>query len=615
MKKLLLLLLSAVSLNAQVSPPPASVAEVEAGTDAYKYVTPYSLAQAGITVGGGSGGGGVISNEFISPIAGVWYTNTTPWVGLLKCAVTYNVETEALNQATLDFEIDSTQDEVADFTTSYNFSGTNSASVQQVVVEFIQPGYAYRFNDTSVGGNITVGGANTTGNQIMYFGTNDSGGSGSVSAAEVASIMGTNNAGGLNSTGLDAITVQYETQIDDAAAVGYYAAGRARREARTLYLTNSGALVLSAGQRATNLLIGPNLNGSGTGRTIVNHQYTQRFRMSGYLKAVSLWVPPDSATSYNITFRTFKLGQSTNHFTAKYSSSAYAVVTGSNYVTVTDTIPVEEGDFIGVYLPSTGGNSGVSAITNGVGDSVVYVAGNITSSNAYFSGKLNGYSLNIKAWTSAPIIAYCGDSITAGHHGLGVSWYPYFDTSYPAISGFIYNSYPYQFWTNYASEASYCNYSAGGKNTAWIAANSVAEATNDNASVLVFAGGANDIAQELPWASMLAGLNTMRQKWPQDRPLFVAEILPFQGSHLSEVYAQNIRDFNANIRLWAATNNAAILPFWKYFGDTDLDYLTSEYDSGDGVHLSTAGAQLYARLIKPYLSSVVNTFATTNNWP
>lgn len=409
--------------------------------------------------------------------------------------------------------------------------------------------------------------------------------------------------------------MRIEATIDQAAQVGYYAAGRARREAGTLYLTNSAALVLSAGQRSTNLLIGPNLNGSGTGRTIVNHQLTQRFRMSGYLKAVSLWVPPDSAVSYNIIFRTFSLGSSTNNFTTKYSTSAYPVVTGSNYVTITDSIPVQEGDFIGVYLPATGGNSGVSSITNGSGDSCVYAAGNITSADALFSGKINGTSLNIKAWTSAPVIAFCGDSITAGHHGLGVSWFPYLDTDYAAISGYIYNSFPYQVWTNYASDTSYCNYGAGGKNTAWIAVNGVTAATNDNASVLVFAGGANDIAQELPWSSMLSGLNTMRQKWPTDRPLFVAEILPFQSSHDSEVYAQNIRDFNANIRLWAATNNAVVLPFWKYFGAADLDYLQSDYDSGDGVHLSTAGAVRYAQLLKPYLSSVVNTFATTNNWP
>lgn len=57
MKKLLLsaLCFFAVAAKAAVPAPPASAAETAAGTDRYKYVTPYGLANAGILGGGGGG--------------------------------------------------------------------------------------------------------------------------------------------------------------------------------------------------------------------------------------------------------------------------------------------------------------------------------------------------------------------------------------------------------------------------------------------------------------------------------------------------------------------------------------------------------------------------------
>jgi hypothetical protein len=64
-------------LLAQLAPPPATVDEVIAGTDTYKYVSPYSLAQAGI---GASGGGIVFSNAWnLSLAADTWYTNNTEY--------------------------------------------------------------------------------------------------------------------------------------------------------------------------------------------------------------------------------------------------------------------------------------------------------------------------------------------------------------------------------------------------------------------------------------------------------------------------------------------------------------------------------------------------------
>lgn len=62
MKKVLVLLLSSVTCFALLPPPPASVSEVAAGTDQYKYVTPYGLAQGGA---GGVSASGLAAGSYL----------------------------------------------------------------------------------------------------------------------------------------------------------------------------------------------------------------------------------------------------------------------------------------------------------------------------------------------------------------------------------------------------------------------------------------------------------------------------------------------------------------------------------------------------------------------
>ena len=153
MKKLLpIILCLPLCVFAQTPPPaPASAQDVTDGTATYKFISPYSLAQSGVT-----GGGATISNQVIAAVPANFYTNNTPHyligyarlgisgVGTMQCSVTNSANTRFF---------DYTEDAL-------------SASATSNTIAFTVPPYGwYKF-----AGQTTV---LTAGNQaLFYYATN-----------------------------------------------------------------------------------------------------------------------------------------------------------------------------------------------------------------------------------------------------------------------------------------------------------------------------------------------------------------------------------------------------------------------------------------------------------
>lgn len=164
-KILLLLLFCTSSCFAQLPPPPATVAEVEAGTDTYKYVTPYTLAQAGIT----GGGGAAVSNATVAASILTRYTNNTDYLLFVDAqlyqsatvvATAYSYALVSTNYVDLAWTKQYTWDVGTDNTYDSTF--------------YVIPGGVFRWTN-SVGNGAML-------NQRMrltYFSTNSGSGSGS----------------------------------------------------------------------------------------------------------------------------------------------------------------------------------------------------------------------------------------------------------------------------------------------------------------------------------------------------------------------------------------------------------------------------------------------------
>ena len=162
-------------IMAQVPPPaPASAQDVTDGTATYKFISPYTLAQAGIT---GGGGGAAVSNAVgITFATETRYTNDTAYYAEVSAAINLSQVGGAI--ATLTYYQDINLDGTSDFNRSYSMtmaSGTHL--LNPVMREIVPPGAAYAFTNASGGGSIASFVAAK--GAVTYYSTNTGGGGGS----------------------------------------------------------------------------------------------------------------------------------------------------------------------------------------------------------------------------------------------------------------------------------------------------------------------------------------------------------------------------------------------------------------------------------------------------
>jgi hypothetical protein len=184
----LLLLVIAVPLRAQERvPQKATAAQVAAGVNDTRYVTPKALADAGWTPGGS--GGGVVSNEVNMDFElDTWYTNSTEyWVQPIGV-----VELQG-DPTIVEFQV---RTNLADLTEDYmRRFAVAAGSVTAVQDGLVAPGHAWRWFLAS--GNATMNETAPNGNELIYWGSGGGGG-GSLDAAAVAVVVGNSVESGTN---------------------------------------------------------------------------------------------------------------------------------------------------------------------------------------------------------------------------------------------------------------------------------------------------------------------------------------------------------------------------------------------------------------------------------
>ena len=281
--------------------------------------------------------------------------------------------------------------------------------------------------------------------------------------------------------------------------------------------------------------------------------------------------------------------------------------TGSNYFVLAHPMTCQEGDVPGIFI-SSGRGLQVDTANPGLGPTMYYDAVDLASANVPLPQAAGGY-FNVTYWVDAPLIAYTGDSITAGHNDT-TAWYPQLDLPNTILSGQLSSSYPWCASTNFASLVTYGNYARGGMCYDWVATNAVPRAVSNNAMVLWSACGVNDVALGRTWSMVLTNLGQVRSVWPSTNALLIAEILPWSAG--SDAQALTIRTWNTNLLYWCQTNNATLARMHDGMGQIrprtgQPDDLYAPFNKGDNTHLSQAGVSNYVYLMRGYLQTVIKT--------
>lgn len=351
-------------------------------------------------------------------------------------------------------------------------------------------------------------------------------------------------------------------------------------------LTNTGPLVMSGGP--TSFGTTTPLNGSG-GTTYIYGYPPKILRKNGYAYAVSFNVK-DGATE-SIKFKSLTVTAIGKYnLLDEVASPSQAWTAGSNYYVLPHQIRIVEGGFPAIYVQSVN----------------LYAVGTTANGTYTYSGDLEGVNNNasvsstelcLQFYSDAPVIAYTGDSIMAGHNDT-TTWQPFLDSG--GISGEISSSIPYCASTNGESQFAYCNYASGSQTFNWVDTVALAYITNDGCSTLWIHCGVNDVSGSRTWAAVLANLNSIRAQWPTNRKMWVSEILPWSAG--SDAAALTIRQWNTNLSAWAVTNSCTIAKLHDPFGQIristgQLDDLATAFNQGDGVHLSTAGISNYVYMM------------------
>jgi lysophospholipase L1-like esterase len=187
-----------------------------------------------------------------------------------------------------------------------------------------------------------------------------------------------------------------------------------------------------------------------------------------------------------------------------------------------------------------------------------------------------------------PFLAVTGDSIVS--YNTAAPFTPYYDGGPSGdpeaqIMAFI------------SGLTSYENHANGGETFAWVAATGAVSAVAAGAKAILIHCGSNDISTARTWAAVEANLDTIAALLGAGQTLFIDEIIPRSG--FNDTQAGTVRTWNANLATWCTANDAVLILSHDTLGQLRvstgaLDDLADDYDQGDGIHLTTAGAEVLA---------------------
>lgn len=332
-------------------------------------------------------------------------------------------------------------------------------------------------------------------------------------------------------------------------------------------------------------------------QTLINDYGPRRVLQTGSLRTI--WLHVAAVGSGTWKFKIFR--ESAGTYTQIAERALTVTTTGVQQHTLSTAIDCNHGDVIGVYIP-TGGQLG---IRNVAGRTYRAVSGDITTSNA-FATQTSDREPCVTAYGVNPFAVFCGDSIIEGHNFGATLWHSHLHSGY-GIAGDPQCTIPYWMQQSMAG-FEYQNWSLGGQAYNWIntVATSFAYSTYGlRPTAWILSAGINEIIGLMrPWADTKTDLDAIRARIAIG-DLWVCEVTPYTGG--DDTVAATIRSFNTNLAAWCAENNAHLISTHDAMGQ--LRVSTGQYDdlataySSDGLHLSLAGVQKMAQLIRAALTA------------
>lgn len=358
-------------------------------------------------------------------------------------------------------------------------------------------------------------------------------------------------------------------------------------------------LVRNAGIPTSSFLGTTGVSGQAVGgRTVISGTAKFNIRQDGFIRKA------------NIHMYSADVGRTLKFKIFRYNGSTYDMISESE-VLPCETIGLHEfilstpmacqcGDIPGIWLcqqEDAGLDLTVSCL--GSGGNLRYVAGDITTSNAFTSSL--GVPMCIDFFSYSPYFVVTGDSIAEGHNGT-VKWHSFYDNG-PAgePTSEIWNQL--RGLIGSGDILQYQNHAKGSQTFSWVASDGIVSSALVGAKVVCIYCGVNDVAGARTWEQVATDLGTIRAAIPTTSTLLISEIIPWTNG--SDAAAATIRTFNTNLAAWCASNSARLVVCHNEMGQIrvatgELDDLLTAYDQ-DGVHITTAGVAKMAEIWKRYL--------------
>jgi hypothetical protein len=280
---------------------------------------------------------------------------------------------------------------------------------------------------------------------------------------------------------------------------------------------------------------------------------------------------------------------------------------GTTILTFDLPIPLEfdEGDRFGIYHQSPGGVDNAIGCYTLSGATVKYATGDL-STEAALSSTASNIAMDLEFFGDGPDVAFTGDSIVEGN-GTAHPNFGHFQDSVPA---FQYPDATTPYWINRWTGITFHNLCKGAQTFAWVLSTGVPACVTANSKIILIHCGVNDVANGRSWSSVLSDLNAIRALVPLTTHLLLDEILPWTtGANANAANITTINTFNTNLAAWCLTNNATLVRCYNAFEDpANPGKLLPAYNQ-DGVHLTSIGVLLLARL---QANAIVGEITTRN---
>ena len=352
---------------------------------------------------------------------------------------------------------------------------------------------------------------------------------------------------------------------------------------------------------------GPNAGQSSL--EALNTSHFWRVRQNGAITSASFYLPSSTGLTalYAKIWRSNSAG--TFDFIGQSENLAASLSAGLNTHTLATPIPnVREGDFIGFRAEWSAGAAVQNFYALNPGTSYTVLSqSSLVSTYNWAAQSSNNVAVPLQLQMAAPWFVAIGDSLMSGRPGaLG-----YADSYNIGVTDAPQDSLPC--YLGRALGLSYQNMGVSGQTTAQIAARIIPDCVALSPRFVLLEGGNNDLIAGLTAQSTISAYTTMLNACQSAGILSVLLIIPpFRNYGAATTAILTNRDLlNTSLANLAATYNAIIVDPNPLIGAPTSDgppgnfwALQSQYDSGDGIHLNSAGYARIAQAVAQALCSL-----------